>query len=351
VEPTVFRFVTGNIFEANVDALVNTVNTVGVMGKGIALQFSRAYPEIVRPYEHACQTGELDIGKVFTVKLSMLEGPRYIINFPTKKHWKGDSRIEYIESGLESLIGEIRRLNIRSIAVPPLGCGLGGLPWSSVKRLIESKLSNLPAVDVAVYEPKGAPRAAEMRTATKKPRMTSGRAALLGLIKRYLVPLMDYKVTLLEVHKLMYFMREGGEVPKLKFVKGKYGPYSENLRHVLSDIEGHYLTGFGDADEKPGVSLEPLPGAIEKAEEFLASQADTLLCFRRVVSLIDGFETAFGMELLASVHWVAKHEDSSVKTLNDAIRLVHDWNGRKAALFSEAHISTAWGRLEKAGWL
>ncbi len=287
------KFERGDMFAADVEALVNTVNTVGVMGKGVALQFSRAFPEIVKPYQAACETGDLSIGKVFTTKLGLLEGPKYVINFPTKKHWNGDSKLEYVDAGLRALVDEIRRLGIKSIALPPLGCGLGGLLWDDVRQLIVKALSGLGDIDVRVYEPAGTPSAASMKTATRKPPMSAGKAALLGLMKRYLIPLMDDAVTLLELHKLMYFMQETGEKLKLDFVKGTYGPYATNLRHVLTQIEGHYLVGFGDASEEPGKVLEPLPGALESAETFLRTKPTTLARFNRVENLINGFETAY----------------------------------------------------------
>lgn len=350
------EFVKGNMFEADVDALVNTVNTVGVMGKGIALQFSRQFPEIVPPYEAACQTGDLSVGKVQTVKLSTLSGlngPRYVINFPTKQHWKGNSRIEFIESGLTALKAEVKNLGIKSVAVPPLGCGLGGLQWGDVRKRIVDSLGELADVRVLIFEPSGAPPAAAQKPAQAKPNMTPGRAALLGLMHRYMVPMMDGVITLLELHKLMYFMQESGEELRLEFVKGKYGPYATNLRHVLNAIEGHFLSGFGDASEEPGKELLPMPGAIEKAENYLQakSRAATLARFKRVEELMDGFETAYGLELLGSVHWVAKHETNPARTSAAATELVHAWNDRKRASFPQHHIEVAWDRLKSAGWL
>jgi O-acetyl-ADP-ribose deacetylase (regulator of RNase III) len=343
------EFVKGNLFEANVDALVNTVNTVGVMGKGIALQFSRAFPEIMKPYKAACKAGELEVGTVQTIELKLLDGPKYIINFPTKKHWKGNSKIEFIQSGLKSLVSEIERLGIKSIAIPPLGCGLGGLKWTDVKSEIELATEALSDVKIVVYEPAGKPAASKMKTATKKPNMSPGRAALLGLMKRYVSALMDDAVTLLELHKLMYFLKESGEVPKLKFVKGRYGPYSTNLRHVLTDLEGHYITGFGDASEEPGKVLEPMEGAVDQAETYLESKRDTLDCLNRVGDLIDGFETAYGMELLASVHWVATNDDKQATSKEEAVEYVHAWNPRKKNTFAEKHIYVAWDRLTQTG--
>lgn len=345
------RLTRGNLLDADVEALVNTVNTVGVMGKGVALQFKRAFPENFKIYERACKEQTFDVGEVLTVKLSELGNPRYIINFPTKKHWRGKSKLEYIEKGLEALVTEIRSLGIKSVALPPLGCGLGGLAWTDVLQAIESALAELEGVDVLVFEPVGKPPAKLMKTATEKPTMTAGRAALLGLMHRYMAPLMDCAVTLLELHKLMYFMQEAGEPLKLKFVKGTYGPYARNLRHVLNAIEGHYIVGFSDASEEPGKDLQPLPGAIDEAEKVLVNIPECLEHFRLVVALIDGFETAYGMELLGSVHWVAKHEAQSATTAAQAVKLVHEWNARKRRSFPAQHIQVAWDRLADQGWL
>lgn len=350
------EFTKGNLFEADVEALVNTVNTVGVMGKGIALQFSRQFPEIMPIYEGACHDGSLVVGTVQAIRLALLAGmggPSFVINFPTKKHWKGDSKIEYVESGLRSLRAEIEKHGITSIAVPPLGCGLGGLEWADVRKRIIEVLGDLKHVRIVVFEPAGTPAAKAMKPASAKPKMTPGRAALVGLMQRYMVPLMDDAVTLLELHKLMYFMQEAGESLRLEFVKGKYGPYATNLRHVLNAIEGHFLTGFGDASEEPGKPIEPMPGAIEKAETYLRerSREATLNRFNRVEELMEGFETAYGLELLGSVHWVAKHEPSPATNPDEATVLIHVWNDRKRDSFPKQHIEVAWKRLRGTGWL
>lgn len=345
------RLSRGNLLDADVDALVNTVNTVGVMGKGIALQFKRAFPENFKVYERACKNREFQVGEVLAVKVSELTNPRYIINFPTKAHWKGNSKIEYIENGLKSLVTTIDRLGIKSIALPPLGCGLGGLAWPDVLQAIERTLGSLTDVEILVFEPVGKPPAKVMKTATDKPAMTPGRAALLGLMKRYTIPLMDDSVTLLELHKLMYFMQESGQDLKLQFVKGTYGPYAKNLRHVLNLMEGHYVVGFSDGSEEPGKVIELMPGAIEEAEAFLKTKPGAAAHFERVERLIEGFETAYGMELLGSVHWVARHEESPAKTAAEAVAMVHAWNPRKRDSFASEHISIAWDRLSETAWL
>src|SRR5579884_1817745 len=131
------KLVKGDLLSQNVDAVVNTVNTVGVMGKGVALQFKRRWPENFRAYERASKQGDVQIGKMFIYDAGRLLTPRYIINFPTKVHWRSPSKLEYIREGLEDLVSQIRRLNIESIAMPPLGCGNGGLDWEDVRPLIE----------------------------------------------------------------------------------------------------------------------------------------------------------------------------------------------------------------------
>ena len=188
------------------DALVNTVNTAGVMGKGLALQFKKAFPANNRAYEAACKRGDVQIGKVFVFDAGGIVLPHYIINFPTKKHWRSPSQLDYIKQGLASLIEVIRDRQIQSIAVPPLGAGLGGLDWATVRALIERSLSSLTEVEVWVFEQKGAPPAEAMRNETVKPKMTPGRAAVLALMNRYQVPGYDYRLSLLEVQKLAYFL-------------------------------------------------------------------------------------------------------------------------------------------------
>ncbi|MBX9242632.1 macro domain-containing protein, partial [Klebsiella pneumoniae] len=200
---------------------------------------------------------------------------RYIVNFPTKRHWKGKSRIEDIVSGLEDLVRVVENYNIRSIAIPPLGSGLGGLEWQDVKPLIESAVKPLKQVQIAIYDPKGAPSSERMAHKTEVPKMTAGRAALIELMQRYLNGLLDPFISLLELHKLMYFMQEAGEPLRLKYQKAHYGPYAENLRHVLNAIEGHMISGYSDGGDLPEKQLILVPGAIDEARQFLARHEET----------------------------------------------------------------------------
>lgn len=339
----------GDILRADAEALVNTVNCVGVMGRGIALQFKKAFPENFKAYKTAADHNELRPGKMSVYDLCRLLNPRYIVNFPTKRHWKGKSRIEDIESGLKTLVQEVHRLGIHSIAVPPLGCGLGGLEWNEVRLRIEQAFEDAPDVSVFLFEPKGAPSATKMVKKEALPRMTVGRASLLGLMHQYLAGVMDPFVSLLEIHKLMYFMQESGEGLKLRYEKGVYGPYAQNLRHVLSEIEGHYISGYGDAEDQPDKQIELRPEAVSQAEAFLQDHPDTRNRFGRVADLIEGFETPFGLELLSTVHWVTSH-DEKASSLDEAVSQTYAWNERKG-MFNKAHLSVAWKVLEEKGWL
>jgi O-acetyl-ADP-ribose deacetylase (regulator of RNase III) len=343
------EFAEGNLLKANAEALVNTVNTVGVMGKGVALQFKRAYPDNFRQYEQACRKNEVQIGQMFTVSVGNLlsPSPKYIINFPTKRHWKGKSRIEDIQQGLQALIKEIKRLGIQSIAVPPLGCGNGGLQWSQVKPLIEEAFTQVPDVRVLIFEPQGAPEAKSMPVATRKPKMSRSRALLIQLLDRYLVP--GYEASALEIQKLAYFLQEAGEELNLGFVKYEYGPYADKLRHVLNDVEGHYIQGYGDGNTPAEITL--LPNAVEAAHEFL-EEPEAVQRLSKVSTLIEGFETPYSLELLATIHWIATKEDEKAKVdVDAAITGLQNWNERKSKVFRPEHIRIAWQHLRDKGWL
>ncbi|MGA2591864.1 MAG: macro domain-containing protein [Bryobacteraceae bacterium] len=338
----------GDILTANTEALVNTVNCVGVMGRGIALQFRKAFPENFKVYEAACGREEVRPGKMLVFETGLMTGPRYIINFPTKRHWKGRSQMRDIDAGLPTLIEEIKTRGIRSVAVPPLGCGLGGLDWSEVRPKILQAFENLPDVRVLLFEPSGPPKAEEMVKERRVPGMTAGRAVLVELMSRYLAAVMDPFITLLEIHKLMYFMQEAGEELRLQYEKATYGPYAKNLRHVLSLVEGHFITGYGDAEDNPEKPIELLPGVTAVASAFIESHPETQGRFDRVARLIHGFETPFGMELLATVHWVCTREGA--KSEDDAVERTYAWSERKKG-FEQKQIALARDVLAAQGWL
>ncbi len=337
----------GNIFTSDAEAIVNTVNCVGVMGKGIALQSKKAFPQNYDAYEKASKQGEIEPGKMFVFETNQLIGPKYIINFPTKRHWRDRSRYEDIAVGLNALAKVICQLNLKSVAIPPLGCGLGGLNWKRIHPMIQETLSLFPEVDVNLFEPAGTPPVNEMPVATKHPRMTASRALLIKLIEQYNNS--AYRLTLLEIQKLAYFLQESGQNLRLNYVKLTYGPYAHNLNKVIEVLEGHYTRGYGD-NQKPDVEIELLKGAIHDADEFLAKHPETDEKLRSVAALVEGFETPYGVELLASVHWAAVH-DKDARNADEAIKSVHQWNERKARLFQDQHIRVAWKRLVSEGWI
>lgn len=339
------EFTTGDILRANAEALVNTVNCVGIMGRGIALQFKNAFPANFKAYHTACAREDVRPGKMFVFETGTLGNPKFIINFPTKRHWKGKSRMEDIDSGLKALAEEIRERGIHSVAIPPLGSGLGGLNWSEVRPRIETALRDMNDLNVIIFEPNSDPVTTKSR---EVPNMTAGRAALVVLMNRYLGGLMDPFVTLIEVQKLMYFMQEAGENLRLKYVKHHYGPYADNLRHVLTKIEGHLVSGYHDGGDAPDKQLELVPGAVKDAEAFLAEDIETRTRFDRVGDLVGGFETPFGLELLATVHWVATREEAG--NAEAATAKVYAWNERKQR-FSPRQIGIAFETLRAKGWL
>lgn len=351
-ERNMVELVRGNLLDANVQALVNTVNTVGIMGKGIALQFKKAFPENFKDYKRACDAGEVVPGRMLIFDRGPFGTPRYIINFPTKRHWKARSRIEDIRAGLTALVEDVRRLRIESLALPPLGCGQGGLDWSEVSRLIKAAFAPLDGVRALVYEPAGAPAAEAMVNRAPRPKMTTGRAVVLSLMNRYLALGYESALSVLEVYKLAYFMQVAGQRLSLKFEAGPYGPYADNLRHVLNHMEGHFTQGFADGKNEPSTAIRLLPGAVAEAEKHLEAHPDAKARFTRVTDLIQGFETPVGMELLSSVHWVATKQNKGAKTdIQAAVTSVRSWNERKAKLFDPEHIKAAWERLREFEWL
>ncbi len=341
-------YTTGNILDAEVEALVNTVNCVGIMGRGIALQFKKKFPENFKAYQRACEQGDVQPRKMFVFDIGELTLPRYIVNFPTKRHWKGKSRIEDIQAGLVDLVRFVKSAGIRSIAIPPLGSGLGGLEWRDVKPLIAGAFGAMVNIEVVVFEPADITSDVRRNNSTTVPQMTSGRAALVSLMSRYLAGLMDPSVSLLEVHKLMYFLQGAGEPLRLRYVQAPYGPYAENLRHVLHEIEGHLISGYADGGDAPDKQISLVPGAIDEAEHFLSEHSDTQQRFERVGQLVEGFETTFGLELLATVHWVMT--ESGARTLEKIKDATYAWNPRKRQ-FSPLQIELAADRLRTQGWI
>lgn len=335
---------TGNLLKADTEALVNTVNTVGVMGKGIALQFRRAFPKNYKDYVAAAKAGNLQIGRMF-VSEQPLHRPHYVINFPTKEHWRDPSRLEFIEAGLTDLVRVVREKNIRSIAVPPLGCGNGGLNWQDVKPLIVRAFTDLPHVQVVLFAPGDTPDPQAMPLAQRFVRMTPSKALMVRLFDQYLQP--GYTLGRVESQKLAYFLQAAGADMRLGFSKGQYGPYAHNLGKLLDDMEGVYTGGHGDGSGRARMHL--LDGALEVANEHLAQDKVAQAQLEQVARLIVGFETSYALELLASVHWIVVEQGA--QSPERALELIQEWTPRKAKMMQPHHVRVAWQRLEEQGWL
>lgn len=343
----------GNLLEADVDALVNTVNTVGVMGKGIALQFKRAYPENFHQYELACKNKQVKLGEMFVHENIAISGPRYIINFPTKGHWKSRSKLGDIEMGLRSLRNVISDLRIRSIAIPPLGCGNGGLAWTDVYPLIEQILGVLTDIEILVYPPEGAPSASSMPVRTNRPKMTPIRAALMLAFERYSQRSTEMGqsdngiLSIVEAQKVAYFLQLAGWNSDLEFIPSHYGPYAQTIDQFISSVEGHFVRGYGDGSTGSKATLTLDPDALTEAHRVL-DQSDeyqeTLLRFEQIV---DGFEFPYGVELLSTVHYVITME-SNPPTIDKVMHAINSWSQRKGELFKEKQALLAYRHLIQA---
>lgn len=351
------RFTTGNLLDASAEALVNTVNEVGVMGKGIALMFKERFPENTRVYSKATNEKKVCVGRMLVTPTGEFF-PKWIINFPTKKHWRNPSQLSWIQEGLADFVRVVRELEIRSVALPPLGCGNGGLSWQHVRPLIEAAAAELPEVDVVVYEPIDAYQNAPKRSGVEK--LTVARALVAELIRRYSVLGLD--CTILEVQKLAYFLhrsiqrRELPDVLDLRFTADKYGPYADRLRHLLNGLDGSYLHAEKRLSDARPMDLIWLEDSRRSAlTEFLHGEevAPFAEALEETAQLIDGFESPLGMELLATVDWLLS--EGQVSPDVDAVRAaLAGWPAgaaaakRKLASFDERLIGLALERLSPA---
>lgn len=354
------RYTQGNLLEAPAEALVNTVNEIGVMGKGIALMFREAFPENTRQYMDACKAKQVHVGTMFVVRERDLTGQRWIINFPTKKHWRQPSRMEWIRDGLKDLARVIRDKQIRSVAVPPLGCGAGGMEWSQVKREIELALGDLDDVEVIVFAPTPEYQNAPKRSGIEG--LTPARALIAELVRRYSV--LGFDCTNLEVQKLGWFLtrvirkRRLEDPLHLTYSANKYGPYADNLRHLLDGLDGSYLhceKRLSDAGPTDLIWFEDSKRSM--VEAFLQSEEclpyhDAL---EETAAVVDGFESPLGMELLATVDWMAAEEHCEL-TLAAVKEGLTRWPGgqeaarRKQKLFDDRLLQLAIDRLMAVGF-
>lgn len=341
------NFVKGNLLEANVQALVNTVNTVGVMGKGIALQFKEMFPNNFKIYQAACKAKTLETGKLLVVKEQTLNGEKIIINFPTKTEWFQKSRYEFIESGLTALVDVIREYNIKSIAIPPLGCGNGGLKWEKIKPLMEKYLGDLKGTEVLIYEPnEEVKQILKQQEANKDVKLTPARAMLLYSLFYY--ESLGENSSLFVANKLAYFLQRLGEtsLSKLKFEASHYGPYSVQVAHLVHALNGKYIKGLEQMSAK---AFEPLELQYDKADEVShyikkELQPEQIKRIKNLIKLVNGFQSALSLEVLATVDFVRGKQQRV--TVPEVINTIHSWSTRKKDLFDDKHILKAYNHLE-----
>lgn len=344
----------GNLLDAPAEALVNTVNTVGVMGKGIALMFKERFPTNMNEYAKACKEYRVKTGTMFVTETHELMGPRWVVNFPTKQHWRGDSKMEWIESGLEDLRRFLLENQVKSIAIPPLGSGNGGLDWQAVKPKIEQALADLTQVEILVYEPTKKYQNVAKTVGVKA--LTPARALIAELIRRYWI--LGMECSLLEIQKLAWFLQRvivrnhlKNEL-NLKFEANYYGPYANNLTHLLNALDGSYLKSdkrIPDCDPLDVIWFNDKER--DRVSTYLNSEAKEYLpALEEASEIIDGFESPYGMELLASVDWLLEKENC--KPTLDSIKAGlarwpagEKWAQRKITLFEDKHLQFAIDRL------
>lgn len=337
------KYITGNIFESEADALVNTVNTVGVMGKGLALQFKKTFPSNYKAYYKACKNKEIVIGKLFTFKDSnLLTGDKLIINFPTKESWKKPSEYAFIEKGLADLIKIVQEEKIKSIAIPPLGAGNGGLEWVKVKKIIEQKLNHLN-IDVFVYEPNS-----HVKEQLKKERvkLTNARALLLYL-SFDLVKNGEY-VSEFSSEKICYFLQKFGAKKyfKLDFKPNFYGPYSGKVRYVLNALNGSYVMGYSDMNKKPFDPLTLIPDNYEGIISYIEEKDELNKIAIQTTKFLNGFYSDFSLELLSTLDFIIQEKQTFDKDIiTNELEL---WSKRKRSMFSNPrYIDIALNHLKE----
>ncbi len=341
------KYVTGNILESNAVALINTVNTVGVMGKGIALQFKKAYHNNYKAYVEACKKNEIEIGKLFIVKDSNLSsGEKYIVNFPTKKDWRKPSEYSFIDAGLDDLIRVLKEYNIKSIAIPPLGAGNGGLEWEKVKKIIEHKLSNLD-VEIIVFEP-----TQHIKEQLKKERvkLTDARALLLYVLYD-LVKNGEY-VSEFSSEKICYFLQRFGarKYFNLDFKPNFYGPYSGKVRFLLNVLNGSYIMGYSDMNKKPFEPLTLVSDGYDVVKTHIESNSELYSIAKKAIDFLTGFYSDFALELLSSIDFITTNLNSFDKEIIS--KQLENWSDRKRSLFSNPrYIDISVRQLQQADFV
>lgn len=304
------------------------------MGKGIALQFQKAFPNNYKVYRMACNDKSFGIGELLvTEEESLLHGKKIIIDFPTKTDWRKPSEYSYIEIGLQKLKNVISERNIKSIAIPPLGTGNGGLNWTRVKQLMVDNLSGLDC-KVMIYEPN-----ALIEHAMKKERvrLTPARAMLLAVLFEFIKN--GEFVSEFAAEKVAYFLQRFGasEIFKLTYSANFYGPYSGKVKRVLFYLNGSYITGYSGMDRKPFEELGIVMDAENDVLEYLKNSDSTYLAIvNKTKDFLSGFYSAFGLELLSTIDFLS--QNNGIITSEGIMSQLNQWSDRKRTLFSDENF-------------
>lgn len=321
----------GNLLDSKADALVNTVNTVGVMGKGIALQFKNRFPDNFKIYATACKNKNLSVGQLLVTEEETLHaGKKIIINFPTKTNWRSPSEYQYITDGLIELIQVIQEKKITSIAIPPLGAGNGGLDWNKVKQLLEQHLAAVDC-DIYIYEPN-----ASVQEVLKKERvkLTPARAMLLSVL--YELARNGELVSEFSAEKIAYFLQRFGakETFNLTFKPNFYGPYSGKVKHVLYYLNGSYIMGYSSKDKKPFEVLGLISDAEVEVNEFMNKPENAIHkdVVEKTKAFLAGFYSTFGLELLSTIDFIIC--DKKADSQEAITKELENWSSRKKTLFN-----------------
>lgn len=350
------HYITGNIFDSKADALVNTVNTVGVMGKGIALQFKEAFPENYRIYRQVCKDKKLDVGEMLiTEESSETYGHKTIVNFPTKRHWRYPSEYSFISQGLAALKKEIEQRKINSIAIPALGSHNGGLEWQRVKTMMVDSLSGVDC-DIYIYEP--SPMITE-KMKNERIRLTPARAMLIIMLAD--ICRFGEFASVFAAEKLIYFMQRlgGKEIFRIDFRPYIYGPYSGGkVAHVLYHLNGSYIKGMTALDARPFDYLWLTEDAEKEALNYLQGFHDNnyMEICDRTKALLRTFYSNYSLELLSTVDFILQRLSPTSEWKNkdiDALEAtvsneMHKWSTRKGQIFKPEFIRKAIDHLRQS---
>ncbi len=338
-----------DILQSDADAIINTVNCVGIMGKGLALKFKEKFPENYKAYRKYCDDNKLKIGNVFITEFGgkLSADHKYLINFPTKEHWRGKSKIEYIAKGLDDLLLQIENHHIASVAVPPLGCGNGGLDWDEVHDLLKEKLNPIAdKIDIIIYAPK---TSIETELA-----MTFNRALMIKILHDF-APYFNFHMSHIIIQKLVYFLKFLDVPDYPKFQKHKYGPYSELLKKSLMKMaDKNFIKLSNDFTDNPDSMIIATEQAIKDATEFFENltkdaQQEFTDIMSKLSKLIEGYESSFGMELLSTTHFLINNNATRSPQITAITKGFAKWSERKKELFDRDVIELAYHRLKDDG--